>query len=125
VPVFLEYHYSGFGAVRATDVVTLLADPSFRTRLERGDTQILGRHAITLQASYELSPELSTGLSWIQSPRDGSGVIVPNATATLGDRLSIRALLYLPWGAEPIGVTLQSEYGTAALTGYVQLLATY
>lgn len=125
VPIFAEYHYSGFGARRATEVIALLADPAFRTRFERGDTQILGRHAITVYATYELSPELTTGLRWIQSPRDGSGVVIPTATATLGDRLSIQAALYLPWGAEPVDLTLQSEYGSAALTGFVQLLATY
>jgi len=125
VPIFVEYHYSGFGVVRATEVIVRLSDPAFRERFERGDTQILGRHAITVHATYELSPELTTGLRWIQSPRDGSGVIVPTATATLGDRLAIQAALYVPWGAPPAGLTLRSEYGSAALTGFVQLLATY
>jgi len=125
VPIFVEYHYSGFGVVHATEVIALLSDPAFRERFERGDTQILGRHAITVHATYELSPELTTGLRWIQSPRDGSGVIVPTATATLGDRLAIQAALYVPWGAPPVGLTLRSEYGSAALTGFVQLLATY
>lgn len=125
IPVFAEYHYSGFGAIRATDILTLLADPRFRSRFERGDTQILGRHAITVSATYEVSPELATGLRWILSPRDGSGVIVPTATATLGDRLSLVAAVYVPWGASPSGLTLQSEYGSAALTGFVQLIAAY
>jgi len=125
VPVFVEYHYSGFGAVHATEVVALLADPSFVARFQRGDTQILGRHAITVSGTYELSAELTTGLRVIVSPRDGSGVVVPTATATLGDRLSIAAALYVPWGAAPVGLTLQSEYGAASLSGFVQLLATY
>jgi len=125
VPVFVEYHYSGFGAVHADRVVALLADPAFRARFERGDTQILGRHAIAVSASYELGPELATGLQWIQSPRDGSGVVIPTATATLGDRLAVTAALYLPWGAAPVGTSLESEYGAASLAGYVQVLATY
>ena len=125
IPVFAEYHYSGFGATHATEILTLLADPRFRSRFERGDTQILGRHAFTVSATYEVSPELATGLRWILSPRDGSGVIVPTATATLGDRLSLVAAVYVPWGASPSGLTLQSEYGSAALTGFVQLIAAY
>jgi len=125
VPVFVEYHYSGFGAVHATQVIALLADPSYRARFERGDTQILGRHAISVSATYEVSAELTTGLRWIQSPRDGSGVVIPTATATLGDRLALQAAVYVPWGAAPIDLTLHSEYGSAALTGFVQLLATY
>lgn len=123
--MFLEYHYSGFGAVRAGDVVSLLADPAFRTRLERGDTQILGRHAIMLSASYELSPELTAGLRYLQNPRDGSGVVIPTANVTLGDRLAILAAFYLPWGASPVGLELRSEYGTTGLTGFIQVVATY
>lgn len=125
IPVFLEYHYSGFGVVHAEDLVPLLADPAFRTRLQRGDTQILGRHAIMISASYEISPELTTGLRYLQSPRDGSGVVMPTATVTLGDRLTILGAVYVPWGAAPVGLELRSEYGTAAITAFVQLVATY
>lgn len=125
LPVFVEYHYSGFGAPRASDLIALLAQPAFRTRFERGDSQILGRHAITVSTSYEVNAELSTGLRWIQSPRDGSGVLVPTATATLGDRLSVQGAFYLPWGKAPQDLMLRSEYGSAPMTGFVQLLATY
>jgi hypothetical protein len=125
LPVFVEYHYSGFGAPRASDLVMLLAQPAFRARFERGDSQILGRHAITVATTYEFSPELSTGLRWIQSPRDGSGVIVPTATATLGDHLAVQGAFYLPWGKAPLDLTLRSEYGSAPITGFLQLLATY
>jgi len=125
LPVFVEYHYSGFGAPRASDVIMLMTQPAFRTRFERGDTQILGRHAITVSATYEVSAELTTGLRWIQSPRDGSGVIVPTATATLGDRLALQGAFYVPWGTAPVDLTLRSEYGSAPITGFVQVLATY
>jgi hypothetical protein len=125
IPIVLEYHYSGFGVVDAEDVVPLLADPAFRARFERGDTQILGRHAIVLSASYEVSPELSTGVRYLQSPRDGSGVVMPTATVTLGDRLTLLGAFYVPWGAAPVGLELKSEYGTAGITGFFQLVATY
>lgn len=125
IPVVLEYHYSGFGVAHPEEVVPLLADPAFLLRLERGDTQILGRHAIMLSANYEVSPELTAGLRYLQNPRDGSGVVIPTANVTLGDRLAILAACYLPWGAPPVGLELRSEYGTAGISGFVQIVATY
>jgi hypothetical protein len=57
--------------------------------------------------------------------RRGVGRPPRRRTATLGDRLAVAAAIYLPWGAAPVDLTLRSEYGTAALSGFVQLLATY
>lgn len=123
--VIAEYHYSGFGAARARDVIGLLADPGFAARFTRGDTQILGRHAIAVLASYEASPELELGLRWIQSPRDGSGVVTPTATARLSDRMAVIGAMYVAYGAAPSGLVLRTEYGATALTGFVQLQASY
>ena len=50
---FLEYHYSGFGAPRAEDILPLLREPGVPGALPAGDTQILGRHAIAVLANYE------------------------------------------------------------------------
>ncbi len=102
--------------------MTDVAQPAFAARLARGDTQIIGRWAGCLLSSYEASPELSLSLLWLQSP-DGSGVVFPSATATLGDRLSVVLSAYLPWGAAPVGLELRSDYGATALGGLVQLRA--
>lgn len=118
---FLEYHYSGFGAPRAEDILPLFANPEFQRRYLQGDTQILGRHAIALLANYEFSPELTVSGVWLQSPVDASGVAAPSATLTVGDRLSILATLYVPYGSPPVGGMLTSEYGAAALSGLIQL----
>lgn len=123
--VLAEYHYSGFGAPRAGEVLPLLANPAFAARFARGDTQILGRHAIALVATYDVSPELQLGLRWLQSPVDGSGVATPTATATLSDRLAVLGAIFLPYGSAPSGPSLASEYGATALTGFVQLQASY
>src|SRR5262249_47804890 len=96
-----EYHYSGFGAARPEDIARQLGDPGFQKRLARGDTQILGRHALALVLSYEVAPELALSAVWLQSPVDGSGVAAPSATVTLGDRLSLVLGLYVPYGARP------------------------
>jgi hypothetical protein len=119
--LFVEYHYSGFGAPTAEEILPLLSNPAFLARYVRGDTQILERHALAALVTYEVSPELTLNGQWIQSPVDGSGVLVPSGTWTLSDRLSLLGSMYLPWGAAPEGRILQSTYGAAAISGLVQI----
>ena len=121
VLLFAEYHYSGFGATSPEGILPLLLDPEFQRRYLRGDTQILERHAIAVMASYEMSPEITLSNQWLQSPVDGSGVVAPSLTWTLSDRSSVLASSYLPYGREPIGATLESMYGAAALSALVQV----
>jgi hypothetical protein len=121
--LLVELHHSGLGAARPEDVVPLLLQPAFRERVERGDTQILGRWAACLMASTEVSPELSLSLLWLQSPTDGSGVLSPSASAALGDRLQVALSAYLPWGAGPDGGLLRSDHGATPLGALVQLRA--
>jgi hypothetical protein len=123
VLLFGEYHYSGFGATSASRMLVQLADPAFQERYLRGDTQILGRHATAVLASYELSPELTLASQWIHSPVDGSGVVVPMTTWTLSDRWSVVVSGYLPYGREPAGLTLASEFGASPLAAFVQIKA--
>jgi len=118
--VYAEYHYSGFGASSAAEIVPLLADPAFRERYLRGDTQILERHAVAVLASYEFTPEISLSGQWTQSPVDGSGVGAPSVTLTLSDRLSLVASFYFPWGDPPEGFLLASTYGGAATSAFFQ-----
>ena len=61
------------------------------------------------------------GLTALVAPSDGSGVIEPEATYQPGDRLSFRAILYVPFGAGPRGVTLDSFYGATPRSAYVQV----
>ncbi len=121
VLVYGEYHYSGFGAPSADGIQSLLADPAFGERYLRGDTQILGRHAIAVLALYELSPIVSYSIQWLQSPVDGSGVLVPSSTFTLSDRVSMLLSGYVPFGATPTGPTLQSDFGASPLAALLQL----
>ena len=66
-------------------------------------------------------PELTLAAQFLQSPVDGSGIVSPSATVIFGDRLSVLAALYVPWGAPPVGGVLSTEYGAAALSGLIQL----
>lgn len=118
---FVEYHYSGFGVGRPEEIVSQLADPEFRVRVVRGDTQILGRHAIAVTASSELSPEWTLAGQWLHSPADGSGVIVPSATCSLGDAASVVVSTYVPYGRPPRQATLRSEYGAQGPAFFAQL----
>jgi hypothetical protein len=119
--LYVEYHYSGFGAASAAGILPMLADAAFQERYLRGDTQILGRHAIAALASYEFSPEWSAAIEWLQSPVDGSGVVVPTATRTFGDRVSLVLSGYVPHGRTPAGLTLQSDFGASPLAAFAQL----
>lgn len=72
-------------------------------------------------ASHEFSPELALSGQWLHSPVDGSGVIAPSATLTFSDRISMLATADVPYGRPPDGPVLRSEYGTSALSGFMQL----
>ncbi len=119
--VYAEYHYSGFGAAQPSGMLPALHDAAFRERYLRGDTQMLGRHAAAVLGSYEWSPALAMAGQWLQSPSDGSGVAVPSVTWTASDRWSVMFSGYIPWGAEPAGGSLGSEFGSAPLALFVQV----
>jgi len=121
VPVFVEYHYSDFGVARAGEVDDAFADPAWRERYVRGDTQILGRHAAAVLAHCELSPEWTLSGTMLLSPTDGSGVVTPGASLRLGDRIAVHATAYLPFGARPSDGSLRSEYGATPIAGFLQV----
>jgi hypothetical protein len=73
-----------------------------------------------LQASYEAGPELTLSLLGLVSTRDASGVAAPGATLRIGDRLTVLANLYVSWGARPVGLDLQSDFGAVPLSAFVQ-----
>jgi hypothetical protein len=118
---FVEYHYSGYGALSAAAMPAQLQDPAFQERYFRGDTQILGRHAVAALTSYEWSPEVSLAGQWLQNPTDGSGIVVPSLTITPGDRWSVLVSGYAPYGRAPVGPQLNSEFGASPSALFLQL----
>jgi hypothetical protein len=121
VLMYVEYHYSGFGAPSADQILPNLRDLTFQERYLRGDMQILGRHAAAAFASYEYSPEITLTGEWLFSPVDGSGVVIPSVTWTVSDRWSVLFSGYVPHGRPPAGPTLQSEFGASPLAAFFQL----
>ena len=118
---YVEYHYSGYGAPTPAPMLTQFQDPAFQERYLRGDTQILGRHAVAVVAMYEWSPEVTSGGQWLQSPSDGSGVVAPSVTFTPGDRWSRVLSGYGPYGRAPEGTSFRSEFGAAPLAAFAQV----
>ncbi len=98
-----------------------LFDPEFVTRVVRGDTQILTRHAVAVVGSYEWSPTVAASASVVQEPTDGSGVFAPSLTLTFGDRWSVLASGYLAYGRPAAAGVPQSAYGSAQNSVVVQL----
>jgi hypothetical protein len=121
VVLYGEYHYSGFGARSPDRIMADLRDSTFQERFLRGDTQILGRHAVAVLSSYEFAPEVAVSTEWLQSPTDGSGVVVPSITWTAGDRWSVVFSAYLPYGHEPDALTLGSEFGASPTAAFIQI----
>lgn len=115
-----EYHYSGFGASTPGALASLVRDPAFLVRYLRGDTQILGRHALAVRGSYEQSPALSTTAQWLHSPVDGSGVLIGSITYTIDDRWSLLVTGYAPYAGESVG-GIRGEFGTSPFALFTQV----
>jgi hypothetical protein len=116
-----EYHYSGFGVSDIRDAAGFLMNTDYLERYLRGDSQILGKHACALQLSYGFAGVAPVALTWIASPTDGSGVIVPSGTWVFSDSVTLSASAYLPYGAAPDGAILHSEYGGTPAGGLLQI----
>jgi len=120
IRVALEYHHSGFGIENVGEDASILFDPAFQRRFLRGDSQILGRHALALVLSSELSDEVSAGVSWLQSPTDGSGMVSTTFTWVASDNLTLVLNAIVPWGTPPDGGVPRSELGSAPITVFLQ-----
>jgi len=118
-----EYHYSGFGLKEIEDASPRLADPVFQERYLRGDTQILCRHALGLQASVRAWQDVSLATLVLANPEDGSGVVSPSLVWDAWQNLTVLLHLFLPWGESPENGSLQSAYGGNAASAFLQVNA--
>jgi hypothetical protein len=123
--IIAEYHFSAFGVGDIQELPVRLLDTAFRERILMGDTQILGRHAVALQIGYGVGEEAPVSASWIFSPPDGSGVIIPSATWLFSDNVTLIASAYLAHGAGPGDGVIRSEYGGTPASGLLQINFTY
>ena len=116
-----EYHFSGFGVREIEEAGTRLEDEAFRERYLRGDTQILGRHAGAVHGSCGMAGITPLNVSWIFSPADGSGVLIPTISWIFSDNVTLVTSAYFPYGAEPRDGEMKSEYGGTPASGLVQI----
>lgn len=116
-----EYHYSGFGADDISEDVGWVLDPEFVERYLRGDVNIAGRHAAAVQLTYGLAGTMPIGLTWVASPRDGSGVAMASLTWLFSDSVTLTAAAYIPHGPCPESGWPQSEYGATPRSAFLQL----
>lgn len=120
VRVVLEYHYSGFGVDAIGEDPSILFDPAFQARFARGDSQLLGRHALALVLSAELFDDFSGAVSYLQSPVDGSGMVAPSFSWNASESLTLLLNVFVPWGAGPEGAVPRSEWGSSPTTIFLQ-----
>lgn len=120
-----EYHYSDFGVKDATDALVRLQDRDFQKRYLRGDTQILGRHAIAGQVSYPFNESVNGGLLVLGSPADGSGVLSPSLRLDLNRNITLTTNAFIPWGEKPRNGRIQDEYAASAASLFIQAAIYY
>jgi len=120
-----EYHYSGFGLRDVDELAPGGLDAReterFIARMTRGDSQILGRHALGVQFSYPVDDRGAASLLVLASPRDGSGLISPGMHWNVGSSASFRVNTFIPWGAGPEDARPGSEYGATPMSLTAQL----
>ena len=120
-----EYHYSDFGVEDAEDTLIRLQDPDFQDRFLRGDTQILGRHAVAAQLSYPLSNTTNCSFLVLTNPTDGSGVISPSLRWDFDENITFTSNVFVPWGDEPSAGQFRSQYGATPASVFLQAAIYY
>ena len=115
-----EHHYSGFGVEDAEDILARLQDTDFQARFLRGDSQILGRQALAAQISYPFDDVVQGSLLVLTNPTDGSGVVSPSLRLDVDRNITFVSSVFVPWGDEPSGGELKSEYGVTGASLFLQ-----
>ncbi len=114
--VLAEYQRDGFGAAGAGGLPTVLGSAPYR----RGELQVLGRHEIMAQATYQLHPLVRLETLSVWNAGDGSALLAPavgyDALANLGFRLGA----FVGIGARRTAAGFPgSEYGAVPVAGYL------
>lgn len=111
----IEYQYDGFGAASADDLITVLSSAPYR----RAEMQVLGRHEVAAQASYEAHPLVQLGALALWNAGDGSVLLSPSLGWSAGRELTVSSGVFLGLGPDrtPAGLPA-SEYGTVPPTVY-------
>lgn len=117
----LEYHYSGFGVADPAQLPERLADPAYQARYLRGDSQIPGKAAVSLQASYSLTEFIIASGHLLQSLTDSSGVLAPAVQWNFAENVTLVGSGVWAYGAPDALGRPQSQYGGTPLTWIMQV----
>jgi hypothetical protein len=94
---FVEYHFNSAGASRPESYLGLFNTPAYQD----GSVYLLGRHYLSLGATYQLSPLTPfTGLV-IFNLNDGSVVVAPQLEYNIAENIYLAAGAYLGLGRKP------------------------
>lgn len=121
VTVVGEYLYSGLGAKDSRRIQELLSRPEYQQRQQRGEMQILSRHAFGVQVTYPIDPTVIGTANVVIGAQDGSGIFSPALRWDPSDGVSVIFSATLPWGRGSKLGNLRSEYGSTPRTVFAQI----
>jgi len=116
----LEYQHDGFGAGGAEDLVSVALSPAF----SRAELQVLGRDEVAVSASYQVHPLWMADLLTLVNLGDGSLLVAPGASYSVGAEVSVRGGVFVGVGDGTVDVEqgiLGSEYGIMPASAYLSL----
>lgn len=120
---FLEYHFNGAGSGDPARYVQLFTEPAYT----RGTVYLMGRHYLSLGATYQAGPLIPvTGLV-IWNATDGSFSLSPQAEFNISQNIYVGAGAYVGLGRSPltpllgalVPPVLRSEFGSYPDFAYV------
>lgn len=115
--VVMEVQHDDFGAARTSELLeTALSAPA-----ARGELSVLGRQALAGNATWQVHPLASVSLLSLVSLQDGSALLSPGLTWSLGDEVSLRLGGYAGLGPGARNGELGSEHGATPLIGFAAL----
>ncbi|MEE8191882.1 MAG: hypothetical protein V3T74_04000 [Gemmatimonadales bacterium] len=119
--VLLEYQHDGFGASGPREYPRVVTSAPFA----RGELQVLGQDEIAGQTSWQLHPLWATSLLVLWNLNDGSALLVPGASYSASNEVTLQAGMFLGLGDDTpqIDEPIPSEYGIVPVTLYLALSA--
>jgi hypothetical protein len=116
--VVVEYQHDDFGASDADDLTRV-----FRSEpCKNGEMQVLGEDEVAAQGSWQIHPLWNVSLLTLINLRDGSGLVVPAGTYSVGTDVTVAGGLFFSYGDGSISLlsgSVGSEYGIVPVTGYL------
>jgi hypothetical protein len=114
----MEYQHDDFGASDADDLARVFRSEPFKN----GEMQVLGEDEVAAQGSWQIHPLWNVSLLTLINLRDGSGLVVPAGTYSVGTDVTVAGGLFFSYGDGSISLlsgSVGSEYGIVPVTGYL------